>query len=99
MIPRMARALQLCAFDVLAMSGDDLRALLLSIRKTNLARLLAHSHTSSRAKSGPIYSAAACRMGLEGLASKHRDRPYRGGRQKFWVKVKNRSHPAMGREL
>jgi hypothetical protein len=31
-------------------------------------------------------------MGLEGLVSKHRDRPYRGGRQKFWIKVKNRSH-------
>jgi len=39
-----------------------------------------------------------CRMGPEGLISKHRDRPYRG-RQKFWIKVKNRSHPAMEREL
>jgi hypothetical protein len=38
-------------------------------------------------------------MGLEGLVSKHRDRPYRGGRQKHWIKVKNRSHPAMDREL
>jgi len=38
-------------------------------------------------------------MGLEGLVSKHRDRPYRGGRQKHWIKVKNRSHPAMSREL
>src|ERR1700759_2346824 len=31
---------QLCAFDVLAMGGDDLRALPLSMRKTNLERLL-----------------------------------------------------------
>ncbi|WP_309144740.1 hypothetical protein [Bradyrhizobium sp. CCGB12] len=38
-------------------------------------------------------------MGLEGLVSKDRDRPYRGGRQKHWIKVKNRSHPAMEREL
>jgi ATP-dependent DNA ligase len=38
-------------------------------------------------------------MGLEGLVSKHRDRPYRDGRQKHWTKVKNRSHPAMGRQL
>jgi hypothetical protein len=37
------------------------------------------------------------RMGLEGLVSKHRDRPYRGGHQKHWIKVKNRSHPAMDR--
>jgi bifunctional non-homologous end joining protein LigD len=41
----------------------------------------------------------ACLMGLEGLVSKHRDRPYRGGRQRHWVKVKNRSHPAMARVL
>ena len=32
---------QLCAFDVLAMDGDDLRRLPLSMRKTNLQRLLA----------------------------------------------------------
>lgn len=43
---------------------------------------------------GPDLYQAACRMGLEGLVSEHRDRPYRGGRQKFWIKVKNRSHPA-----
>ena len=36
-------------------------------------------------------------MGLEGLVSKHRDRPYRSGRCKHWVKVKNRKHPAMDR--
>jgi ATP-dependent DNA ligase len=29
----------LCAFDVLAIGGDDLRALPLSMRKTNLERL------------------------------------------------------------
>ena len=38
-------------------------------------------------------------MGLEGLVSKHRDRPYRGGRQKHWIKVTNRKHPAMDCEL
>jgi bifunctional non-homologous end joining protein LigD len=48
---------------------------------------------------GPELFRAACRMGLEGLVSKHRDRPYRGGRQKHWIKVKNRRHPAMDREL
>jgi hypothetical protein len=35
----------------------------------------------------------------EGLVSKHRDRPYRGGRQKHWIKVKNRKHPAMSRVM
>jgi bifunctional non-homologous end joining protein LigD len=28
-----------------------------------------------------------------------RDRPYQGGRSKFWVKVKNRRHPAMSRVM
>ena len=32
--------------------------------------------------------------GLEGLVSKHRDRPYRGGASKHWIKVKNPAHPA-----
>ena len=38
---------------------------------------------------------AAVDMGLEGLVSKRRDRRYQGGRPKYWVKVKNRKHPAM----
>jgi hypothetical protein len=40
---------------------------------------------------------AACRMGLEGMVSKHRDRAYGGGRCAHWVKVKNPSSPAMKR--
>ena len=36
-------------------------------------------------------------MGLEGMVSKRADRPYRGGRSKDWVKVKNRKHPAYRR--
>jgi bifunctional non-homologous end joining protein LigD len=36
-------------------------------------------------------------MGLEGLVSKRRDRPYQGGRSKYWVKVKNREHDAFDR--
>jgi hypothetical protein len=42
---------------------------------------------------------AACRMGLEGLVSKRRGRPYRGGPSKDWLKVKNRTHPAMARVM
>jgi ATP-dependent DNA ligase len=34
-------AVQLYAFDILALDGEDLRSLPLSMRKTNLARLLA----------------------------------------------------------
>jgi bifunctional non-homologous end joining protein LigD len=38
---------------------------------------------------GPELFEAACRMGLEGLVSKHRERIYRGGRSLDWIKVKN----------
>jgi hypothetical protein len=31
----------------------------------------------------------ACKMGLEGLVSKHRERTYRAGRSPHWIKVKN----------
>ena len=94
---------QLCAFDVLAMDGDDLRKLPLSMRKTNLARLL-HGRPDGifisefeQGEIGPDLFRKACEFGLEGLVSKHRDRPYRGGRSKYWVKIKNRKHPAMDR--
>jgi hypothetical protein len=48
---------------------------------------------------GPDLFRAACDMGLEGLVSKRRDRPYQAGRSKYWVKVKNRKHPAMSRVM
>jgi ATP-dependent DNA ligase len=48
---------------------------------------------------GPDLFRKACEFGLERLVSKHRDRPYRGGRQKHWIKVKNRKHPAMNRVM
>jgi hypothetical protein len=38
-------------------------------------------------------------MGLEGLASKHRESTYRTGRYNRWIKVKNRNIFAREREL
>ncbi|SFU59192.1 ATP dependent DNA ligase domain-containing protein [Bradyrhizobium arachidis] len=97
--------MQLYAFDILAMGGKDLRSLPLHRRKANLQQLLARRPGGisvapfERGEIGPDLFRAACRLGLEGLVSKHRDKPYRGGRQKHWIKIKNRSHPAMDREL
>jgi bifunctional non-homologous end joining protein LigD len=94
---------QLLAFDVLAMDGDDLRDLPLSMRKANLARLLARRPDGifqsefEQGEIGPDLFRKACEFGFEGLVSKHRDRSYRGGRSKHWIKVKNRKHPAMDR--
>jgi bifunctional non-homologous end joining protein LigD len=39
----------------------------------------------------------ACRMGLEGIVAKRRDRPYRSGRSPGWVKIKNPDAPAATR--
>jgi bifunctional non-homologous end joining protein LigD len=96
---------QLYAFDILALDGEDLRRLPLSMRKTNLAHLLARRPDGifvapfEQGEIGPELFHAACRMGLEGLVSKRRDRPYQAGRSKHWVKVKNRQHPAMERVM
>ena len=96
---------QLYAFDLLALDGENLRRLPLSMRKTNLARLLARRPDGifvapfEQSEIGPDLFRAACRMVLEGLVSKRRDRPYQSGRSKHWVKVKNRKHPAMSRVM
>jgi len=94
---------QFYAFDMLAGDGDDMRSLPLSLRKTNLARLLARRSDGiliapfEQGDIGPDLFRAACDMGLEGLVSKRQDRPYRAGRSPHWVKVKNPASPAMTR--
>jgi ATP-dependent DNA ligase len=96
---------QLYAFDMLAGDDDDMRALPLSMRKTNLARLLARRPDGifvapfEQGEIGPDLFRQACKFGLEGLVSKCRDRPYRTGRSPDWIKVKNRRHPAMQRVM
>ena len=87
---------RLYSFDILALDGDDLRTLPLSMRNAHLERLLARRPDGifispfEQGEIGPDLFRAACNMGLEGLVSKRRDRPYRGGRSKH-------SHPAMER--
>ena len=96
---------QFYAFDMLVSDGEDLRKLPLSMRKTNLARLLARRVDGifltdfEQGEIGPDLFRHACLMGLEGLVSKLRDRPYRPGRSPHWVKVKNRQHPAFSRVM
>ena len=94
---------QLCAFDVLAMEGDDLRRLPLSMHKANLARLLRGRpegifiNPFEQGEIRPDLFRKACEFGLEGLVSKRRDRPYQSGRSKHWIKIKNRKHQAFAR--
>ena len=94
---------QLYAFDILALDGDDLRKLPLHLRKTNLQRLLArradgiHLAPYEQGEIGPDLFKAACGMMLEGLVSKRRDSRYRAGTSRDGIKVKNKAHPAMAR--
>ncbi|UPK07889.1 hypothetical protein IVB05_06420 [Bradyrhizobium sp. 170] len=87
----------------MALDGDDLRKLPLHLRKNNLARLLARRiagifvSTFEQGEIGPDLFRHACKFNLEGLVSKHRERPYRAGPSPYWVKVKNPQHPAMQR--
>lgn len=43
----------------------------------------------------PAIFAHACKLGCEGIVSKRRDLPYRSGRAKSWLKIKNRKSPVM----
>jgi bifunctional non-homologous end joining protein LigD len=43
--------------------------------------------------------AAVCKHGLEGIVSKKLDPPYRSGRTKSWIKVKNPKSPAATRAI
>jgi hypothetical protein len=73
------------------------------MRKQNLGQLLARRPDGIFAapfelgEIGPNLCRAACNMGLKGMVSKRPDRPYRAGRSKEWVNVKNREHPAYRR--
>jgi bifunctional non-homologous end joining protein LigD len=94
---------QFCAFDALAVDGEDVRDLPLSMRKSNLERLQRGRpdgifiNPFEIGAIGPDLFRAACSLGLEGLVSKRSDRPYRGGRSPHWIKVKNRAHQAFDR--
>jgi bifunctional non-homologous end joining protein LigD len=89
----------LFAFDLLELDGDDWRWRPLEKRKTRLAKLLSRAGdgvylSEHLAGDGAIIFEHACRMGLEGIVSKRRDFPYRSGRSKCGIKVKNPASPA-----
>src|SRR6266404_7917941 len=77
---------QFYAFDILAGDGADYRPLPLSMRKTNLARLLARRSEGillapfEQGEIGPDLFRHACIMRLEGMVSKHAGRAYGAGR-------------------
>jgi bifunctional non-homologous end joining protein LigD len=95
----------LCAFDLLELDGKDLRRRPIEERKGLLAKLL-HDTDSDLAvvlnqhyeEDGEAVFRAACRLGCEGIVSKHLGSVYRRGRSPLWLKVKNPNAPAVKRE-
>lgn len=86
--------LQYVVFDLLYLDGRDVGALPLHerkrllaelVRKANIPRLRFADHLEGN---GPEFFKQACRLGLEGIICKRRDRPYRAGRGQDWLKVK-----------
>jgi bifunctional non-homologous end joining protein LigD len=93
----------LYAFDLLELNGTDLRREPWETRRATLAGLLRRAGEGVRLSEhldgaeGDTVFHHACRMGLEGIVAKRRDRPYRSGRCVDWLKVKNRAHPSFAR--
>ncbi|TJV12061.1 MAG: DNA ligase D, partial [Mesorhizobium sp.] len=80
-------------FDLLHLSGRDLRQQPLLKRKAALQKLLRDSaptltYAEHLELSGMDVFEHACRMGLEGIVSKRTDAMYRSGVQTSWLKVK-----------
>jgi hypothetical protein len=93
----------LYAFDLIELSGDDLRREPLEVRKATLKSVLAKAGPGLRLNEhieadGPPVFAHACKMGLEGIVSKHKASTYRSGRSPDWLKCKNPACEAVKRE-
>lgn len=81
------------AFDLLHLDGYDLAKVPLIRRKELLQQLIGSEvgtlrYSSHFEENGDLVLQHACRLSLEGVVSKLRDAPYRGGRGKNWVKSK-----------
>jgi bifunctional non-homologous end joining protein LigD len=88
----------LYAFDLL----EVCRPQPLEMRKAKLAKLIMKSAAGLQFNEhiegdGEAIFEHACKLGLEGIVSKHRENPNRSGRSKSWLKVKNPAAPGVQR--
>lgn len=95
-------SVNLCAFDILELNGEDIRPLKLLDRKARLRKVLARTkdgiyYTDHIADDGKMVFEHACKFGCEGIVAKRIDGPYRSGRTTSWLKIKNPLSPAMKR--
>ena len=96
-----ARAV-LCAFDLLEVNGEDIRAEPIEDRRRRLAGLLRLPHEGIALNEqfkgdGAMIYKHACALDCEGIVSKRLGSPYRAGRSSHWLKIKNPAAPAARR--
>jgi bifunctional non-homologous end joining protein LigD len=95
-VQRSARELPatLCAFDLVAFEGFDLRPLPLVERKRLLQKLLprgsALRYVDHIAEHGQAFYDEVGRLELEGLIAKRADSPYQPGRSPHWLKLRTK---------
>jgi bifunctional non-homologous end joining protein LigD len=91
----------LYAFDLLELGGIDMRTQPLEERRGRLQYLLRRvtgpgvQFNDHIVGDGATIFKHACKLGFEGIVSKHREHPYRSGPSKSWIKVKNPSAPGV----
>ena len=100
---RQEDGLALWAFDLLYLSGLDIRSMPYVERKMRLAGLVAHADIAALRHSeffddGERLLAACNRRGLEGIVSKRRDSFYSSGKVTTWIKVKCQAWRTANRE-
>ena len=86
------------------LNGDDIRKLPFTERKILLQKALRRTrggiqYVAHMEGDGAEMFEAVCRVGLEGMVSKKLDAPYRSGKSKAWIKVKNPNAPAATRVI
>jgi bifunctional non-homologous end joining protein LigD len=92
------------AFDLIEIDGADLRPDPLHARKDTLGTVLMRAAPGVRfnehmeEEDGSVIFHHACKLGLEGIVSKHRESRYHSGRSRHWIKSKNPLSPAVRRE-
>jgi ATP-dependent DNA ligase len=106
-----SRGAFLYVFDLLELDGQDLRREPWEARRDALASLLRNVQHDAKlhqgiqlsehidGADGDIVFRHACKLRLEGIVAKRRDRPYRSGRSPDWIKIKNLAHPAIERAI
>jgi ATP-dependent DNA ligase len=96
-------SVNLCAFDLLQLDGEDLRREPIEVRKATLKGLLRRRRPGLAFNrhfevDGTVVYEQACALGCEGIVSKRLGSPYRAGRSDCWIKIKNPKAPAVTRE-